>query len=511
MEITLYKIKDDANVVSKATTVLNTIGTYTGTPIPPSSVLHPQIYITIPTQTGAYCGANYAYITEYNRYYFVNNPTWVNNDVWSVQMDVDVLTSNDSGLRALNAFVVRSASNGNPGMTDTSVPTTVETVWDKHAMTYQNGPSNVVWYGSDCMEWDNDHNPRSAIVALNIAYTTLNGDSTHYYSRYNLTYVTCQLSELGKLMNAVKQYQASALAKLGHLDSLSELIQGVWVLPYAVPRASSTKIDAIWSYTTVSPYVENAVSLGSIGDYFLANMGQIAYVVWKYDLPCNVDRPYKDVEPFRTLSVEFFPMGVASLDATLLGGLGEASTPLYVWLQASSLTGDAQLFYGAVDINNPSLSDIINGCREPLGVTNLKITMPSVGGHNPDTNIIQSGVASAQSAGKMFEGASTAAGVIGGAIAGAVWAHNNLLNPTTPNVTGSVGNPLVTENPVVLIKSKVQGDIPEDYIGLPCYQTLALSGVSGFTQIGDIHLDTLQLFEEEKTELLRILKEGVRF
>lgn len=508
MEITLYKITDDANVVTKATTVANKIGTYTGTPIPPSSVLHPQIYITIPTQTGAYCGANYAYITEYNRYYFVNNPTWVNNDVWSVQMDVDVLTSNDSGLRALDAFVERSESDGNGALTDTIVPTEVNTRLTKGAMTAVSGTGMSTWLGNPL----DTTTQTNFIVAVNCGFTIMSDDS-RLFSPYGLTYLMAKSSDIANLINSIKLFDATWIADFTGLDNYSSTIYDIYALPYVPTKASNLKVKELAVYIPISPNYNRTLPVSSIGDFYVVNPNQFIYSVWTKNLQSDIDYPYKDIEPFRSIAVEMFPLGVSQIDASLWAGLGDSTVRTYVWMQSSAMTGDAQFFYGTIhpdDIPSPTLTQIVNNCREPLGVTNLKVSFPCVAGKAQSMNILESSAASISETFKSAQNMSTGAGAAAGFLAGAKFGHDLFNAVTVSSVKGNVDNPLFSDAPIIIEKKKHQLDVPESFVGRPCYEVKNLSGLSGFTTIGDIHLDTLQLFDEEKKELMRILKEGIR-
>lgn len=56
---------------------------------------------------------NYAYIPEFNRYYFVDPPTVVNNKVYMLSLRVDVLTSFKSAINNLVAIIARQENEYN--------------------------------------------------------------------------------------------------------------------------------------------------------------------------------------------------------------------------------------------------------------------------------------------------------------------------------------------------------------------------------------------------------------
>lgn len=61
---------------------------------------------------------NYVYIEEFGRYYFVSNIEFVVNNLWEIQIDVDVLMTYKRGIRNLVAFVDRNEFNKNPYILD---------------------------------------------------------------------------------------------------------------------------------------------------------------------------------------------------------------------------------------------------------------------------------------------------------------------------------------------------------------------------------------------------------
>lgn len=70
-----------------------------------SSILDPVILIE--TTSAVASSANYAYIAEFNRYYYITKPATFINGLWEFVMHVDVLMSYASQIRAQNAIVAR--------------------------------------------------------------------------------------------------------------------------------------------------------------------------------------------------------------------------------------------------------------------------------------------------------------------------------------------------------------------------------------------------------------------
>lgn len=514
MEITLYKITDDANVVTKATTVANTIGTYTGTPIPPSSVLHPQIYITIPTQNGAYCGANYAYIREYNRYYFVNNPTWVNNDVWSVQMDVDKLTSNDSGLRALNAFVVRSESDGDDTLIDNSMPMSVKT-----ETTFLNGDplvSSNNWT-TQATVLSPSRTVNCVVIGLNIgAYRETNTPAnTWVVPNKPVLYVCTSFSNYSKIINTIKRMGADFMTGLTGLNNFTEVVGETYVLPYE-PAHSSYKVTNIGFWETQNIVLSSWDGIKSLDvsgwNIYTLDEDSIIQYSWYCDFTLPFTELYKNVNPYTNYAIEKLPLGLVDIDGGIIAhyarGLNTNQLRLWLTSYSDSYTGQCLMYWGIGRFGVNTMP----ACPFYLGETNIKTDFLTVNVNNSNQTFLQTVNRLAQfgsDMGTAMQTQSIAGGFLSGIKSAASLIPDNPVSHST--VSGSPKSTQYTPNFKLIITHKTQLDIPVAYEGRPCYKVLNLGSVSGFTQIGDIHLDSLELFEEEKTDLLRILKEGVRF
>lgn len=70
-----------------------------------SSVVNPQMEVQL---TGL-PNANYAYIPDFNRYYFIDNIVSVRNNLWLISMTVDVLMSFKEQIISQRAYVTRTA------------------------------------------------------------------------------------------------------------------------------------------------------------------------------------------------------------------------------------------------------------------------------------------------------------------------------------------------------------------------------------------------------------------
>ena len=93
-----------------------------------SCVLKDNCSVTSPVlelKTNGYPAYNYAYIADFNRYYYINDWTYYRG-IWSCNLSVDVLTSWRSNILGTTAFVEYSTSNYSLDYTDNRIMSTQE-------------------------------------------------------------------------------------------------------------------------------------------------------------------------------------------------------------------------------------------------------------------------------------------------------------------------------------------------------------------------------------------------
>ena len=117
--IVFYQNTAEPNRVDK-TSFLTSIETLTGTLREPSSIINPSITI----QRTNVPNYNYAYIAQFNRYYFIapNGITSVGKNLWKIDLQCDVLMSFKTGILALSAVVGRQENNYNAYLVDSQLP-----------------------------------------------------------------------------------------------------------------------------------------------------------------------------------------------------------------------------------------------------------------------------------------------------------------------------------------------------------------------------------------------------
>ena len=117
MKIYLYNMIDELNVINKT---LSSQLELDCTLRDSCNILDPSIFIRKTNADGgsAIPSYNYAYIPEFNRYYFITDITSVNNQLWRIDMHVDVLMSYKDIILQQEVYVLRNENEYNKWLPD---------------------------------------------------------------------------------------------------------------------------------------------------------------------------------------------------------------------------------------------------------------------------------------------------------------------------------------------------------------------------------------------------------
>lgn len=98
MDIKLYYTNSPNNKIGKH---LDAETTFTGSLRDTSNILKPEIMI----EATSINGFNYAYIPQFNRYYFIKEIESYRTGLWIVKMEVDVLESHKASILNLDCII----------------------------------------------------------------------------------------------------------------------------------------------------------------------------------------------------------------------------------------------------------------------------------------------------------------------------------------------------------------------------------------------------------------------
>ena len=124
VSLKLYSFAKDENSTAKPSGSAGT--TYTGLLVEPCSVLNPTVKVSASVSAYSF---NYAYISEFSRYYFITD-CLTDNGFWYISMKVDPMASFKTVIGNSTQYVERCASAQDPYILDSFYPTTGELTKD---------------------------------------------------------------------------------------------------------------------------------------------------------------------------------------------------------------------------------------------------------------------------------------------------------------------------------------------------------------------------------------------
>lgn len=105
MDLRLYYTSDENNKINKS---LSNAIILTGTMRDSSSIISPVILV----EGASFNAYNYAYIPQFDRYYFIKGITNYRNNLWILELECDVLMSFKSSILNMNCIFIETEVDG---------------------------------------------------------------------------------------------------------------------------------------------------------------------------------------------------------------------------------------------------------------------------------------------------------------------------------------------------------------------------------------------------------------
>jgi len=255
-----------------------------------SSIVNPSIELDIGLSTNP-SSYNYAYISEWNRYYFVHD--WVFNDrLWTAQLSSDPMASVKTEIGTYVGYVARAASSYNLNIVDNYYPALAD---NTHEASITTSP------------FDNPSGG-SYIIGIMGKGTSNTGGAVTYY-RASSGGIKALLNYL---MDDPSGYGVSDISNellKCVFNPLQYIVSCMWV-PFSPPVVNTNDIDFGWW----------SMSIAGIARLSSLDWGtNINFTIPKH--PKAATRGvYLNLPPFSRYSLEAGPWGIIPLDAfNLLG------------------------------------------------------------------------------------------------------------------------------------------------------------------------------------------------
>lgn len=121
LHLTFYKNLSDPRTIDKN---LVTVGTATAAPTETVNLLTPRLVLNFNSNL---LSANYCYISEFNRFYYIRNMEINTAQRLEIGCDVDVLKSHATQIKNCNVIAERSETKYNLYLRDQNAPTEQKT------------------------------------------------------------------------------------------------------------------------------------------------------------------------------------------------------------------------------------------------------------------------------------------------------------------------------------------------------------------------------------------------
>ena len=449
--------------------------------------------------------ANYAYIPEFNRYYFINDIISVRKNIWQLIMNVDVLMSYKDEILKLDAFVTRNEFDYNKYVKDDLVTY----YYDKEVSEFIPAKGNKVNKTFSSERTIIDNNVLLTVIndTLGISLESANPPDnslpkptsasvgTANTSRTYVTYST-MLSRLGKRLN-------------GSDSNLTSFVLSIMIFPFTLQQ-SGADFDLRLGSTDLS---DTGTPEEQHGDG--VTVAKLSKELTQYlviaDFTIKGDS-FLDYEPYSQYEIYLPYLGWVSLSADNI-----LNNRLIVYYVVDYQTGSAQVCI--YDITN---SKIIYTSNTQLGVkVGITSTNQREVNDNRNSNNIGLGI------GLLTSSLAVAGGVVTGnpiAVAGglisagstvAKFVQNNNTNylRASGNVSSGLSGLFLPQEVKIRKTIMKPKNYNEDYaklFGKPLNEYRKLNTLHGFTSVGNLHIENIaSASRTEHDQLKALLEEGI--
>ena len=442
---------------------------------------------------------NYCYIEALKRYYFINNVILVTDNIFRLELALDVLMSFKEQFMSLDAYIIRSASNYDELIVDEMCSFTCEKAVDEE-----------IYYPTNYMTVKELHSYNNTVCMAYLTEDTLKysnglpqGEANETVSGYNVG------------NNLTTQYMLGPMSAFNSLlkdvydnDTLLNFIKTINIYPFEL---NNNEIGVDSDKTVIKIGDEN-VTLYDTFRYPLYTPYKLIiadFIFKEYGTQFYHYEPYNEyylwIPYHKYIKVNLSDIYMQEVMIYYIVNFDTGESTVYVYnveknyviYQASCELG---VKVGLTASNNTELTNqkISLGISTALGtVSSIIATSAGIVTGNPIA---------------MASGVLSGAKTIGNAVTG----FNSMYqSASVQNNTGFEGLCNYQKVHIKVVKSFNTSYDPEGKFvsthGRPLYRMRKLNNpnLKGFTQIGSIILDDIKAYDDEKVELESLLKQGI--
>lgn len=362
--IRLYRFNKKTNSTKKPP--VNTGSVYTCTMKTSSSIISPVIDIKYPVNQIP--DFNYAYISEFKRYYYVTDVVY-SIGVWTLSLSVDVLASFRDDILNSTQYVLRSYSNYDNTLVDGLYTSKLAGYYDKCEYSYYEGikiggtayPNGVHYTNIAGGSSGSTSNYFNISISQGDFVIGVVGNNTTGVDYYCMGYTAFK-----QFVSAICNLVPSNMTDLANqtANAIYEPLQYITMVRWYPQVASFT------TGTAVHTLYIGADTVTISGNIYPMDMNGVPEYYMEIDIPRHPkasDYPYMNQSPFAEYNLFFQPFGNIPLDATKIDGEEE----LYITWTIDYATGISHLKvrpYSHLERNPAVIVDVISeyGVTIPL-------------------------------------------------------------------------------------------------------------------------------------------------
>lgn len=498
MTIVFYNVSDEPIKLSKT---LSGGTTLTGTLRAPASVTDLVIVI----ENNSFPTWNYAYISEFGRYYFIQNITSVREDLWQIDMHVDVLMSNKTMIQSTYAFVARNQNTHNDELSDPMIKSSSEVMFEE--CTFPTSSELDQWIPYNNAQYDTDHGKQRLLLMIKAKNLT-------FYKTAPQTTETI-IPNFGSFImtttyEGFRDFISALRTNIGSWDEnwLTEIIMDVWYVPYKVALYPTNgyiqDIHIMWGTREVTLNLPASTYFLTSGVY-----GEQKRTSWEFVVPHHYSKAYQNDSPITQYKMKFEPFGMLPIDSSVLIG----SSQQWIIVDSDPLSGSSNVYLEVSDgvalhphkkikLGSGNVAQHFNLAY--VGAPENKVILESI------VNVLSGGIKGATS-GLKAGLAGVASGALGGVLASGYGDVLNSFQNHTEQVGGVSGSSLCDAYPTIYqIYPVALYEVEGSLYGYPLYAYASLGTLTGFTTVSEVHLDGFSTStESELREIESLLKSGV--
>ena len=416
-----------------------------------SSIVDPKIELNIGA-TNSPSAFNYAYITQFQRYYYVREWSF-DNGLWIGSLATDVLATYKSQIGAANLYILRASAEKDGRVVDTLYPCKTDCDFIDSAIT-------------------NPYNQTGCYVIGVVNKHGMYGSITYYaLTRASMARVLQSLiSEVVDPANGFSASDATMALQRSVVDPVQYIKSAIW-LP--IPVADITSDIAETPLPIYDWEVSNATG------YRISNPSNIIRntITLSKHPDTNARGNYVNCAPYTRAQIFYPPFGVVELDTSVTCNASVVHVDVYV----DANTGEGNLI---IECNGVVLNRITAQIGVPIQIS--QVSRDYLGAATSLISGIAGGVGSILT-GNIAGGIGAIAGGVGNAAAAAA---------NRSNTIGSSGNfsILFAKNPELNLQFFRPVEDDNDHNGRPLCKTRQVSALGGYmlVQDGDVPIPGTQ-------------------